>query len=137
MLEIIFSSDFYETDPAQVKVIAQAFELDRETAEIVQIMFSSFEHSGKSDANPHRLGIPEVEEYIHLLLYRIDSGICMLEQQSSDPSSPLQFYYRMTESIKQEESMKCNKKLKKDKKKKKPKKVPQKRQASPSPDSPH
>lgn len=65
----------------------------------------------------NKLGFPELEDYINLLLYRIDSGICLLESHSSYSSSPLQFYsnYEVNEKIQKEDCLK--KKIKKQKKK--------------------
>ncbi|CAD8107035.1 unnamed protein product [Paramecium primaurelia] len=107
MLRIIFANDIYEVDQEQVKNLEKTFYLDTDTASILQILLSSFQTNG----------FPELEDYLNLLLYRIDCGICLLECHSSYSSSPLQFYskYEVNERIQKEECIK--KKIKKQKKK--------------------
>lgn len=55
----------------------------------MQILKSSFEKNGIIYILTLLKGFPELEDYINLLLYRIDRGICLLECHSSYSSSPL------------------------------------------------
>ncbi|CAK67644.1 unnamed protein product (macronuclear) [Paramecium tetraurelia] len=103
MLSIIFSDDFSYPNQEQIAKLEKAFFLNKDTAIILQILLTSFENNT----------FTQIEDYINLLLYRIDSHISLLESNSSSSSSPARFYtqYQVTERIKKEQSI--NKKIKK------------------------
>ncbi|CAD8192385.1 unnamed protein product [Paramecium pentaurelia] len=107
MLNIIFSNDFSYPNQEQIAKLEKAFFLNKDTAIILQILLTSYENNT----------FTQIEDYINLLLYRIDSHISLLESNSSSSSSPVRFYtqYQMNETIKKEQSI--NKKIKKQTKK--------------------